>query len=194
MHRALTPGNRVRAPGGARGSDGNPADLASSKEAACAFDSRLPYSFPGGLPAAQQASEVCPRWFDPSPGSHAAAHGCGSAFVRRTARVGTGWRLHVLVLQPGREAGPRCRMLRVRLPPSALAPGPGGPVSLVRTASRGRHLAGAHGGRLLCWQGPPAFEAGISDAGSSPARPARCPADRRPPVPGTDWPPGSAPG
>jgi hypothetical protein len=33
-------------------------------------------------------------------GSDAAAHGCGSVFVQRTARVGTGWRLHVLVLQP----------------------------------------------------------------------------------------------
>jgi hypothetical protein len=32
-------------------------------------------------------------------GSAAAAHGCGSAFVQRTARVGTGRRLHVLVLQ-----------------------------------------------------------------------------------------------
>jgi hypothetical protein len=64
---------------------------------------------PGGLPAAQHGSEPCPRWFDSSPGSHAAAHGCGSAFVPRMIRVSTGWRLHVLVLQleerPGREPG-----------------------------------------------------------------------------------------
>jgi hypothetical protein len=41
--------------------------------------------------------------------NHAAAHGCGSAFVPRMIRVSTGWRLHVLVLQleerPGREPG-----------------------------------------------------------------------------------------
>ena len=32
-------------------------------------------------------------------GSYAAAHGCGSAFVRRMTRVGTGWRLHALVAE-----------------------------------------------------------------------------------------------
>ena len=31
--------------------------------------------------------------------SFAAAHGCGPAPVRREIRVGTGWRLHTLVLQ-----------------------------------------------------------------------------------------------
>ena len=40
--------------------------------------------------------------------SHAAAHGCGSAFVRRMIRVGTGWRLHALVAESGRRASLRC--------------------------------------------------------------------------------------
>lgn len=31
--------------------------------------------------------------------SHAAAHGCDPAPVRQEIRVGTGWRLHVLVAQ-----------------------------------------------------------------------------------------------
>jgi hypothetical protein len=31
--------------------------------------------------------------------SFTAAHGCGPALVRRVIRVGTGWRLHVLVAQ-----------------------------------------------------------------------------------------------
>ena len=39
--------------------------------------------------------------------NHAAAHGCGSAFVRRMIRVGTGWRLHALVAESGRRASPR---------------------------------------------------------------------------------------
>lgn len=45
-------------------------------------------------------SESVKSWFESTVGSDAAAHGCGSALVSRMARVGTGWRLHVLVLQP----------------------------------------------------------------------------------------------
>jgi hypothetical protein len=59
---------------------------------------------PGGLSEAQHGSELCPRWFDSSPGSNAVAHGCGSAFVPRMIRVGTGWRLHALVAESGRRA------------------------------------------------------------------------------------------
>ena len=48
-------------------------------------------------------------WFESRVASHAAAHGCGPALVQRVTRVGTGWRLCVLVLQlaerPGREPG-----------------------------------------------------------------------------------------
>jgi hypothetical protein len=47
----------------------------------------------------------------------AAAHGCGSAFVRWMIRVGTGWRLHALVPQLGTRARLRCVYLRVRIPP-----------------------------------------------------------------------------
>lgn len=39
------------------------------------------------------ASEARESRFDPWFPSSAAAHGCGSAFVRRMTRVGTGWRL-----------------------------------------------------------------------------------------------------
>ena len=60
---------------------------------------------PGGLLASHQGPEPWPRWFDPSPGSFAAAHGCGLALVRRVTRVGTGWRLHVLVAQPAEAPG-----------------------------------------------------------------------------------------
>ena len=44
--------------------------------------------------------------------------------ISGTARVGTGWRL-TCARTPifGREAGPRCRMLRVRVPPSARCTG-----------------------------------------------------------------------
>lgn len=43
-------------------------------------------------------------------GSDAAAHGCGSAFVQRMARVGTGWRLTcartpTMAERPARDAG-----------------------------------------------------------------------------------------
>jgi hypothetical protein len=58
-------------------------------------------------------------WFESTVSSDAAAHGCGSAFVPRVARVGTGRRLMCSYSNFGREAGPRCRMLRVRVPPSA---------------------------------------------------------------------------
>jgi hypothetical protein len=48
-------------------------------------------------------------WFEARMASFAAAHGCGLALVRRVTRVGTGWRLHVLVAQqaeaPGRGPG-----------------------------------------------------------------------------------------
>jgi hypothetical protein len=68
----------------------------SSRHAGASPASR---TFPGGLSAAQQDSESCPRWFESSPGSNAAAHGCGPAFVQRVTRVGTGWRLWALIAQ-----------------------------------------------------------------------------------------------
>jgi hypothetical protein len=48
-------------------------------------------------------------WFESTMGSYAAAHGCGLALVRRVTRVGTGWRLHVLVdqRQESRSRGDR---------------------------------------------------------------------------------------
>jgi hypothetical protein len=54
-------------------------------------------------------SEPGVSWFEARMASFAAAHGCGLALVRRVTRVGTGWRLHVLVAQqaeaPGRGPG-----------------------------------------------------------------------------------------
>ena len=58
-----------------------------------------PVPFPGGLQAAQQDSESCPRWFEPSPGSFAVTRGRDPASVRQAVRVGTGQRLHVLVVE-----------------------------------------------------------------------------------------------
>ena len=123
MHRILTPGNGVRGPGGARGSDGNRRDLASSNLAACAFESRLPYSMPFRLTGRTAASGAANRGSNPrgAAQTHAAAHGCGSAFVRRTARVGTGRRLTCSYSNSGREVGLSSRRLRVRLPPSTPA-------------------------------------------------------------------------
>src|SRR5437016_2069222 len=43
---------------------------------------------PGGLLASHQGPEPWPRWFDPSPGSFAAAHGCGLALVRACPDTG----------------------------------------------------------------------------------------------------------
>src|SRR6266702_6386740 len=98
---------------------------------------------PGGLLASHQGPEPWPRWFDPSPGSFAAAHGCGLALVRRVTRVGTGWRLHVLVAQqaeaPGR--GPGGCGFESRL--AHRAPGSNDRADLVSPASRGWHSAGA---------------------------------------------------
>jgi hypothetical protein len=94
MHLALTQENGVRVSGGARGSDGNLADLASPNLAACAFDSRLPYSM------AIRGIRQTRRALDPElPGSRPGwpalppCTACGSAFVRRTARFDPGWRL-----------------------------------------------------------------------------------------------------
>ena len=98
---------------------------------------------PGGLLASHQGPEPWPRWFDPSPGSFAAAHGCGPALVRRVTRVGTGWRLHVLVAQqaeaPGR--GPGGCGFKSRL--AHRAPGSKDRTDFCKSASRGWHLAGA---------------------------------------------------
>jgi hypothetical protein len=49
--------------------------------------------YPLAQPAAALGSGPRGSWFESREGSFAAAHGCGSAFVQRMARVGTGWRL-----------------------------------------------------------------------------------------------------
>jgi hypothetical protein len=72
--------------------------------------------------------------------SHAAAHGCGSAFVRRTARFDTGWRLRALVAESGRRAVSRwqcsARGVPVQVRAGALhAPGSGDRAPLVRAAA-----------------------------------------------------------
>ena len=82
-------------------------------------------------------------WFEARMASFAAAHGCGLALVRRVTRVGTGWRLHVLVAQqaeaPGR--GPGGCGFESRL--AHRAPGSNDRADLVSPASRGWHSAGA---------------------------------------------------
>ena len=97
---------------------------------------------PGGLLASHQGPEPWPRWFDPSPGSFAAAHGCGPALVRRVTRVGTGWRLHVLVAQQAEALGrgPRGCGFESRL--AHRARGSSDRADLVSPASRGWHSAG----------------------------------------------------
>src|SRR5690349_12349117 len=82
-------------------------------------------------------------WFEARMASFAAAHGCGPALVRRVTRVGTGWRLHVLVAQqaeaPGR--GPGGCGFKSRL--AHQAPGSKDRADLVSPPSRGWHSAGA---------------------------------------------------
>src|SRR5215471_2847449 len=118
MHQALTLGNGDQYPGGALcGCDENLAHLAGSNPAVWEFESPHPHSMPGrltaGLLTLDQAIEV--RIL--AGAAHAAAHGCGTAFVRRMARVGTGWRLHVLVAQFGRRRSAEVADSAVRLPP-----------------------------------------------------------------------------
>jgi hypothetical protein len=118
MHPALTRRNGVRDPGGARGSDGNLADLAHSKWAACAFDSRLPYSIPSSSTWQQRLGLVQEV---PSSnlgrGTTPPRTACGSAFVRRMIRVDTGGRLLCARAATGRRARLRGVYLRVRIPP-----------------------------------------------------------------------------
>ena len=96
----LIQGNGVRAPGGALcGRDGN-WDTWSAQTRPCESSNLSARTGSGwGVGCPQQGSDPCPRWFESSPGSLAAAHGCGPALVRRAVRIGTGRRLHVLVLQ-----------------------------------------------------------------------------------------------
>ena len=94
MQLALTQRNGVRSPGGARGSDGNLADHASSNLAVCAFDSRLPYPMAiGGIWQTRRA--LNPEFPGSRPGWPASPPrtACGFAFVRRMARFDPGWRL-----------------------------------------------------------------------------------------------------
>jgi hypothetical protein len=86
----------------------------------------------------QQASEVCPRWFEPSPGSHADAR--GSRLRLRTADGPVRPRVSAPHARAatGRRARLRCVYLRVRIPPGVRnAPGSGDRASLVRTALLG---------------------------------------------------------
>ena len=91
----LIQGNGVRAPGGApRGRDGNWGYLGSAQTRLCESSNLFrPYRFRVGRRCPQQGPDPCRRWFEPSPGSFAAAHGCGPALVRRAVRIGTGRRL-----------------------------------------------------------------------------------------------------
>jgi hypothetical protein len=97
---------------------------------------------PGGLLASHQGSDPWPRWFDPSPGSFAAAHGCGPVLVRRVTRVGTGWRLHILVAHDRRyhleEVGSARSNRAGDTRPWVQRPG-----RPCTSASRGWHLVGA---------------------------------------------------
>jgi hypothetical protein len=62
---------------------------------------------PGSSNRQDDSPWSCLLGFESLSRNHAAAHGCGSAFVRRMIRVGTGWRLHALVAESGRRASPR---------------------------------------------------------------------------------------
>ena len=97
---------------------------------------------PGRLIGRTRGSGPRGSRFESLPGSSAAAHGCGAAFVRRMARVGTGWRL-----QPSWPKGRGTRMrawtVRVQVAPRArcrrtrLWPGP---VRLEPRVGTGRRL------------------------------------------------------
>ena len=101
---------RVQVPGGAPcGSEGNwhtsRAQISRLARSTRAFRTRWPLG-EYGRPAGPWTRS---SWFEARMASFAAAHGCGPALVRRVTRVGTGWRLHVLVAQqaeaPGRGPG-----------------------------------------------------------------------------------------
>ena len=75
-------------------------DLASSNLAACAFDSHLPHSIPGGLLASRPDSGSGARWFDSSPGSHASVAQQIERRPRKTQAAGSSPAEGSLVLVP----------------------------------------------------------------------------------------------
>ena len=62
---------------------------------------------PGSSNRQDDSPWSCLLGFESLSRNHAAAHGCGSAFVPRMIRVSTGWRLHALMAESGRRAGLR---------------------------------------------------------------------------------------
>ena len=105
-------------------------------------------------------------------GSFAAAHGCGPALVRRVTRVGTGWRLHVLVAQRQRRQVEGLEVAGSNPAGHTDAPGSSDRAGPCTSGSRGWHLAGALMAGCSVGRGRPALNR-VSDAGSIPARPAR---------------------
>src|SRR6185312_8231087 len=97
MHWALTPGNGVRASGGARGSEatGRPRE---PKPRGMRVRLAPPVLMPAGPTGRTPRSGRGWSWFESTAGS-AAAHGCDPAPVRRAVRIGTGRRLHADVAQ-----------------------------------------------------------------------------------------------
>jgi hypothetical protein len=94
----------VRTGGGVRGSDGN--RETSRAQTSWPVRSNRTFRTRWGMAQSGSALGSGPRgsWFEPRFPSFAAAHGCGSAFVRRTARVGTGGGLHAVVAQQVRAS------------------------------------------------------------------------------------------
>jgi hypothetical protein len=95
----LPRGHRVRGPGGARGRDGNWQTSRAQTSRHAGSDPAARTRWPLAELADPPGSEPRASWFEARVASFAAAHGCGPALVKRVIRVGTGWRLHVLVAQ-----------------------------------------------------------------------------------------------
>jgi hypothetical protein len=106
----------VRIPGGARGSGGNWHTSRAQNLAACAFDSRLPYSMPFRSNGRTVASGVTDRGSNPRGAALPPRTACGFAFVRRMTRFDPGWRLSSARAATGRRARLRVVLMRVRSP------------------------------------------------------------------------------
>jgi hypothetical protein len=140
MHRTLTPENRVRVSGGVRADNANRESWRAQTLPSAGSSPAPRTRFRVGHRRPSGALTAAPAGSSPAPEAMPMRTACDSALVRRTARLDTGYRLHALVAESGRRAGPRCqwsaRAVPVQVRASALyAPGSGDRPSLVRTAA-----------------------------------------------------------
>jgi hypothetical protein len=166
----------VRAPGGARGSDGNRQTWLPQKKplARSTRVSRTQWPLGEfGRPAALWTRSFLVRGQDGQPRRCARPAAPPSYGGRPGSTPGIG--SHALVAESGRRASPRCWWSARAVPVQVRA---GAPCRRARLRPRSckaggsaRHRTAAHGGRLLCRQGRRRLER-RNDAGPSPARPA----------------------